>query len=554
MSDTAATPLLECRGVEVAYRAVQVLFGVDLNIREGEIVALLGTNGAGKSTLLRAISGLVDPIGGSIEFAGMDITHAGPVRTAKLGIVHVPGGKAVFPTLTVAEHFRLGKWNLRRSEAQCAEERTMRVLQLFPRLRERWAQLAGSLSGGEAQQLALGMAFVNRPRLLVIDELSLGLAPVIVEELLRVVRDMNQEGATVLLVEQSVNLALELAGRAYFMEKGEVRFSGPTAELLERDDILRAVFLEGASTLARAPAAGGSPAPTPAAEDGSPPRRNVLEVHSLTKHFGGVRAVEDVSFDLRAGEILGLIGPNGAGKTSVFDLLSGLLVPDAGSVRMNGVNITRWSAPRRSAFGLGRSFQDVRLFPSLSVAENIALGLERHIATRDHLAALLCLPAAQDAEADVDFTVERLIEMLNLEAYRDKFVSELSTGSRRVVELAMTIAHRPSVLILDEPSSGIAQREVEALAPLLLRIREETGCSMLVIEHDMPLVTAVSDEILALDTGRVVMRGRPHEVTSDPRVVASYLGRREVTAQIPVVGIDEPTCEIEVAAGEGVRS
>ena len=525
-------PVLRCQGVEVAYDGVQVLFGVDLEVQRDEIVALLGTNGAGKSTLLKAVSGLVDPSGGKIEFDGRDITHAGAVETSRLGIVQVPGGKAVFPTLSVEEHFSVGSWLFAREETAEIEARRSSVLERFPRLRQRWSQLAGNLSGGEQQQLALAMAFVARPRLLVIDELSLGLAPAVVEQLLDLVAAIHADGCPVLVVEQSVNVALTLASRAYFMEKGEVRFSGPTAELLGRDDILRSVFLQGAlstpapeqtSAPAEPAAATGPTALRPAPAELAA-RPAVMEVAGLTKRFGGITAVDDVTFDLRRGEILGLIGPNGAGKTTIFDLLSGLLSADGGRIRLAGRDITGWRPDRRAALGLGRSFQDARIFPSLTVAENIAIGLERHIEVRDHLSSLLYLPAVQESEDDVAFTVEELIDLLNLHAYRDKFVSELSTGSRRIVDLAMAIGHQPSVLILDEPSSGIAQREAEALGPLLVRIREETGCSMLVIEHDMPLITSISDEIIALELGRVVVRGTPEEVTSDPRVLASYLG------------------------------
>ncbi|MEA3076524.1 MAG: branched-chain amino acid transport system ATP-binding protein, partial [Actinomycetota bacterium] len=226
--------LLVCRGVDVAYDTVQILFGVDMEVKEGEIIALLGTNGAGKSTLLKAICGLVDPIGGAIFFDGRDITHADPVQAAKAGIVQVPGGKAVFPTLTVAEHFRAGTWLYANEDPADVQRRIDEVLDLFPRLRERWDQMAGNMSGGEQQQLALGMAFVAKPKLLIIDELSLGLAPTIVEQLLNIVRKIHASGCTIILVEQSVNVALTIAHRAYFMEKGEVRFSGPTEELLER--------------------------------------------------------------------------------------------------------------------------------------------------------------------------------------------------------------------------------------------------------------------------------------------------------------------------------
>ena len=517
-------PLLSCSAVDVAYDKVQILFGVDMEVDEGEIVALLGTNGAGKSTLLKAVSGLVDPAGGKILFGGRDITHDDAVSTARQGIIQVPGGKAVFPTLTVAEHFRAGCWLYNSEDPAEVAERTERVLELFPRLRERWDQMAGNLSGGEQQQLALGMAFIAKPRLLIIDELSLGLAPAIVAQLLDIVREIHAEGATVILVEQSVNVALTIATRAYFMEKGEVRFSGPTEELLGRDDILRSVFLQGASDGMSEGKATSSKASTAAREPAPAYDVPVLEVSGLTRRFGGITAVRDVGFTLHRGQILGLIGPNGAGKTTIFDLISGHLSNDGGRIVLDGVDVTEWPADRRAQIGLGRSFQDARIFPSLTVAENIALGLERHIDVTDHVSALFATPAMRESEADVAYTVEDLIELMGLQAYRDKFVSELSTGSRRIVDLAMSIAHDPLVLLLDEPSSGIAQRETEALGPLLQRIRQETGCAMLVIEHDMPLITSLSDEIIALELGAVVLQGTPDEVMSDPRVITSYLG------------------------------
>jgi ABC-type branched-subunit amino acid transport system ATPase component len=517
----ADAPLLSCRGVDVAYDKVQVLFGVDLDVERGEIVALLGTNGAGKSTLLKAVSGLVQPSAGTILFAGQDITKADAVATAKQGIVQVPGGKAVFPTLSVAEHFKVGAWLFGDEDPADVRARTDEVLHMFPRLQERWDQMAGNLSGGEQQQLALGMAFVASPTLLIIDELSLGLAPTVVAQLLEIVRRIHASGCTIILVEQSVNVALTIATKAYFMEKGEVRFSGPTQELLERDDILRSVFLHGASR-------GMNGTATAAVREREPERqvaaRPVLEVAGLTKRFGGINAVTDVGFTLHEDEILGLIGPNGAGKTTIFDMISGHLPQDGGVVRLQGVDVSSWGPDRRAAVGLGRSFQDARIFPSLTVAENIAIGLERHIDVRDHVSALFATPAMRESEEDVAFTVDDLVELLGLGAFRDKFVSELSTGSRRIVDLAMSIAHDPTVLLLDEPSSGIAQRETEALGPLLVDIRRATGCAMLVIEHDMPLITSLSDSILALELGRVVLQDAPAAVLSDPRVVSSYLG------------------------------
>ncbi|HEV3227471.1 MAG TPA: MFS transporter, partial [Acidimicrobiales bacterium] len=521
--------LLVCRGVEVAYDQVQVLFGVDMDVKAGECVALLGTNGAGKSTLLKAISGVVDPIGGVVFFDGRDITHADGVATTKAGVIQVPGGKAVFPTLTVAEHLRAGGW-LYRDDPEYLKAATEEVLTTFPRLRERYDQMAGNLSGGEQQMLALGMAFIAKPKLLMIDELSLGLAPTIVEMLLGIVRRIQDNGTAIILVEQSINVALTVADRAYFMEKGEVRFEGSTAELLERDDIVRSVFLEGATKANGhdGTGAGNGKRPTPAVARREltdlTERPIALDVRAIVKSFGGIRAVDDASFVLREGEILGLIGPNGAGKTTIFDLVSGFLIPDRGRILLGEVDVTKMSPDKRAWLRLGRSFQDARLIPSLTVAENMALGFERHLEIRDHIAAMLGLPGVVELEEHVCWSVNDLIELMGLGAFRDKFVRELSTGSRRIVDLAMCIAHDPKVLLLDEPSSGIAQRETEALGPLLQRIQAETGCALLVIEHDMPLITSISDRMIALELGHPIVEGTPEEVVRDPRVVSSYLG------------------------------
>ena len=238
-------------------------------------------------------------------------------------------------------------------------------------------------------------------------------------------------------------------------------------------------------------------------------------------------ALTDVSFDVAEGEVLGFLGPNGAGKTTLFDVLCGYLPADRGDVLLDGVSISGLGPDARARRGLGRSFQDGRLFPALSVKETIAVALERSIDVRDPVAAALHLPSVSDSEAKVRTRVDELIDLLGLGAYRDKYIRELSTGSRRVVDLACVLAHGPRVLFLDEPSSGIAQREAEALGPLLLRIRAMTGASLLIIEHDVPLLTSISDRMIALDLGEVVATGTPQEVIRDPSVVASYLGESE---------------------------
>jgi branched-chain amino acid transport system ATP-binding protein len=429
--------------------------------------------------------------------------------------------------LTVAENLGAAGWLRRGSATDLARTGAM-VDELFPVLAARVQQRAGTLSGGEQQMLAIAMVVRTEPRLLVIDELTLGLAPAVVGRLLAALRALRERGTTLLLVDQSVNVALSVADRALFLERGQVRFAGPADELADRPDLLRSVFL-GRASGAAAPSAvsdgsaatAGPAAPSRSADTAGSP---VLEARGLSVAFGGVRAVHDVSLSVAPHEIVGVIGPNGAGKTTLFDLLSGFVPPDGGTAALGGRDVTGASPSARARLGLGRSFQDARLFPSLSVGETIATACERWVRVPDPLSAAFHLPNAYDSERAVSRRVDELVELLGLGDHREAFVRELSTGTRRVVDLACLLAHEPDVVLLDEPAAGIAQREVEALAPLIRRVRDETGASLLVIEHDIPLIQSVADRLVAMDQGGVIADGRPADVLSIPEVVASYLG------------------------------
>jgi ABC-type branched-subunit amino acid transport system ATPase component/predicted MFS family arabinose efflux permease len=242
----AKMPMLACRKIDFSYGHVQVLFDVDFTVEDGELVALLGTNGAGKSTLLKVISGIGLPSAGSVRYRGADITYLDAERRLRLGITQIPGGRAVFGPMNVVENLRVFGYTIGRKR-KMVDEAIALSFDAFPRLAERKDQKASTLSGGEQQMLGLAKALMLKPRLLLVDELSLGLAPVIVGQLLDMVREINQQGTAVVLVEQSVNIALNLVDHAYFMEKGEIRFDGASRDLLKRDDLLRAVFLEGAA-------------------------------------------------------------------------------------------------------------------------------------------------------------------------------------------------------------------------------------------------------------------------------------------------------------------
>ena len=238
----SADLILDARNLDLRYGRVQVLFDVSLAVERGEFVALLGTNGAGKSTFLKGVSNLSPLSSGTVSFQGEDITGLAPDVITARGLAHVPGGRGALPDLTVEENLRLGGYLLRHDKAAMAEG-IEHAVTLFPWMKERRRQLAGTLSGGEQQMLAIARALVLRPPMLMVDELSLGLAPVIVEELMNLLAQLNADGVTILAVEQHATLAMEAASRVVFMEKGQVQFSGSAADLRGRDDLLRSVFL-----------------------------------------------------------------------------------------------------------------------------------------------------------------------------------------------------------------------------------------------------------------------------------------------------------------------
>ncbi len=515
----ADAPLLVVRGLEAGYSGVPVLFGVDLDVARGELVTLVGTNGAGKSTLLDVLSGSLPPTAGAIFLDGRDITRLAPHERVQFGVMSMPGGKAVFPTLTVEENLRAAGWA--RPEPVTDDE-VQGVVTRFDALAGRLDSRAGDLSGGQQQMVALGTALLTRPELLLIDELSLGLAPAVVEVLLAALRELHQQGTTIIVVEQSLNVAAQIADRAVFLERGTVRFSGPIEELRTRGDLVRSVFL-GAG------ASGGGPAAVrpEGAADGASTAVPALAVAGLGVSFGGNRVLHDLSLQVAPGEIVGVIGPNGAGKTTLFDAVSGFVDQTVGAQRtgritIGGVAADGLAPEARAALGLARSFQAARLFPGMTVREVIATFFDRR-ADRNPLAAALWLPGHRRAEEGIASRVDGLLELLGLQDHAESFVGELSTGQRRIVDVACVLAIQPAVLLLDEPSTGLAQAETEALAPLIRRIVREAGCGVLVIEHDLPLVRSVADRLIALDLGSVLAEGEPTAVLDDPRVLAAYL-------------------------------
>ncbi len=248
-----------------------------------------------------------------------------------------------------------------------------------------------------------------------------------------------------------------------------------------------------------------------------------LTVDGLTVHFGGVHALNGVTFRAEPGEIVGLIGANGSGKTTTLDVISGLVAPQAGTVRLDGIDLVEYLPEERLGVGMVRSFQDCRLFPELTVLDVLLLSED----ARSEVAVFsttLRLPWARRAERRKQEAVDRVIAAFGLERFRHHRTAELSTGTRRVVDLASIVLAGPRLLLLDEPTAGIAQREAEAFVPLLRRLHQVADCTIVLVEHDVPLVFELCTSVVVMELGRVVAAGPPEEVRADPKALAAYLG------------------------------
>ena len=257
--------------------------------------------------------------------------------------------------------------------------------------------------------------------------------------------------------------------------------------------------------------------------------RPYFHIEEISLRFGGLQVLDAVSLHVNRGEIVGLIGPNGAGKTTLFDVVSGIHTPASGHVWFQNRDLVEERPYRRAWLGLGRTFQTARLFQNETVLDVVKTACHQTMsggAVRSLLSAAFATQRSRAQERAVEEKSQRLIEQLGLNDYAHKMASELSYGTLRLTELATILAMEPELVLLDEPSSGIAQRETEALGPLLLELRRELGATFLLIEHDMPLIMSISDRIVALAAGSVLAEGTPQEVQGNDEVIEAYLGAR----------------------------
>ena len=266
-----------------------------------------------------------------------------------------------------------------------------------------------------------------------------------------------------------------------------------------------------------------------------------LDVRDLRVTFGGIDAVAGATFAAQPGETVGVIGPNGSGKTTLLDAVSGQVRPSGGIVALDGEDLVDWLPEDRARLGVVRSFQDCRLFPELTVEETLLVAEDARRPTR-LLGSTFQLPSARRAEREKRAVVDQLLPRFGLQRFRNHTIGQLSTGTRRVVDLAAIASAKPRLLLLDEPTAGIAQREAEAFGPLLRRLSRLTGATVLIVEHDVPLVFSLCQRIVVMEAGRVISEGSPEHVQRDPAAIEAYLGAsREALARTGVVPARPPT-------------
>ena len=532
-------PLLAVQGLSVGYDGVEVLAGIGIEVAENEIVAIVGTNGAGKSTLLRAISGVTEADHGAIVFDGRArrapaarrdrAARRGPSprRTGHLPVAAdrgEPSGRRLAgapPGRARRRHDRGGPRDVpgTRLPPVRAGRQPVRRPAADARARHGDADPAAACSSSTSCRWACRRSWSSS----------------CCARSNRCVR----AGTAILLVEQSMNVAVAVADRVYVMETGAVRFSGSAAELAAHPELLWSVYIDKASESTASGAAAAVAAGAGAIHGHDVP---ALEVDGVSVNFGGIAALDGVSLQIHHGEVVGIIGPNGAGKTTLFDVISGFLRPDSGEVLLDGTDVTSSAAATRARLGLGRSFQDSQLFAGLTVREALAVSLERFVDVSDPFNAMLRLPAQVRTETAVSRRVDELMELFGIGRFADNLVSELSTGSRRLVDLAAVLAHQPSVILLDEPSSGVAQREVEAMGRLLRNVRDRLDATLLIVEHDIAFIAELADRLIALDRGAVIAAGEPRVVLALPEVGEAFLGTDPLarTRSGPRTEVDTP--------------
>jgi ABC-type branched-subunit amino acid transport system ATPase component/ABC-type branched-subunit amino acid transport system permease subunit len=515
--DAEAGPLLEAEGVSVHFGGLKAVDGVSVRVEPGQIVALIGPNGAGKTTFFNAVSRLQKLSGGSVRFAGKDVTKTSTANTARLGMARTFQNLRIYPNMSVLEnvlvgchrHERTGLWAAglglphQRREERTSRERALRALARVGL--EAMAPLpAASLPYGSQRLVEIARALASEPRLLLLDEPAAGMNASERAHLVEQIRRIRDSGVTILLVEHDIELVMGISDYMYVLDYGRLICEG-RPEIVQNDPAVIEAYLgvktERSEDLCqtRALATGECPEPL-----------DLLVVEDLATSYGAIQALHGVSFTVPKGQVVTILGANGAGKTTLLHTISGLLRPNAGSVVYQGVDITRLAPEKIAAMGLRQVPEGRRLFRDLSVEDNLVVGSSGR---RDWRATL----------ADDIAYVYELFPILG--ERRKQPAGTLSGGERQMLAIGRALVGKPELLVLDEPSMGLAPLAVERIFEALAELNKQ-GLTMLMVEQSAEMALSLAHRGVVLQTGSVVVCGLSQDLKKDDRVRAGYLGSR----------------------------
>ncbi|MGE3775508.1 MAG: ATP-binding cassette domain-containing protein, partial [Gammaproteobacteria bacterium] len=488
-------------GITIAFGGIKAAIDVSLTAEPGKVISVIGPNGAGKTTVLNVIGGFYRPDSGSVRLAGQELAGAPAWKIARAGIARTYQTTKLFPSMSVLDNvliaMRCGRLGGMLIDAASPEDsRAAEALLAFVGYHGALATPAGDLPHVDRRLVEIARALAMRPRVLLLDEPAAGLMRVDKDALSRLLRRIADLGVTVILVEHDMVLVMGISNHVVVLDAGQCIASGTPAEVRRNPAVVRAYL-------------GGEIAARPRATAWQGSRDPVLLTHRLTAGYGAAPVLEDVELEVRPGETVAMIGANGAGKSTTMRALSGLLRPVNGEILLNDRSIARLEADQIAAAGLALVPEGRQVFPELTVYDNLALGghARRGVETDASIEALLD-------------RFPRLRERLHIRA------GLLSGGEQQMLSIARGLMAKPSIMLLDEPSLGLAPTIINELFEVLAELRDD-GVTILLVDQMASLALALADRGYVLESGRIVRTGEASALAEDPELEAAYLGRAE---------------------------